>query len=106
MGKWKSKIKRHIGEHIKANWLHEPKSSLKYLNVQSLHVGESTSHGDAFRMMLGPLRELTLNYNFLQELTSSMRTELDLTNMMLMIHAPSAGPMLRLVCISSWSAAG
>ena len=40
MGKWRSKIKRHIDENIKAYWLDEPKSSLKYLNVQSLHVGE------------------------------------------------------------------
>ena len=40
MGKWKFKIKRHIDDHIRTNWLQEPKSSLKYLNVKFLHVRE------------------------------------------------------------------
>ena len=40
MEKWKSLIKRNIGEYVRTQWLHEPKSSLKYLNIQSLHVGE------------------------------------------------------------------
>ena len=40
MEKWKSLIKRHIDEYVRTQWLHEPKSSLKYLNIQSLHVGE------------------------------------------------------------------
>ena len=40
MEKWKSLIKRHIDEYVRTQWLHEPKFSLKYLNIQSLHVGE------------------------------------------------------------------
>ena len=40
MEKWKSLIKRHIDEYVRTQWLHEPKSSLKYLNIQFLHVGE------------------------------------------------------------------
>ena len=31
MGKWKSKIKRHIDDHIKANWLQEPKIFIEIL---------------------------------------------------------------------------
>ena len=40
MEKWKSEIKRRIDDYVRTQWLQEPKSSLKYLNVQSLHVGE------------------------------------------------------------------
>ena len=41
MEKWKSMIKRHIDKYIRTQWLHEPKPSLKYLNIKSLHVGET-----------------------------------------------------------------
>ena len=36
--KWKSKIKRRIDEYVRTQWLQEPESSLKYLNVQSIFL--------------------------------------------------------------------
>ena len=96
MEKWKSEIKRRIDDYVRTQWFQEPKSSFKYLNVQSLHVGEIHQ---SWRSLPNDVRVVKRAYSKLRLLTETYILQENRARFIQHAVDNTEGPILRLLCI-------